>query len=257
VQSDAPGTDPRNGSEIPLYVSLARTLTEEIGNGRHPVGTLLPTEEALARAHAVSRQTVREALRLLDEQGLVSRRRGIGTRVLGDAPKHRYSIEIESVNDIVELVKHVRLSVTGIRPVVASGRLADVLGCREGSRWLEVRGVRVRADVSATPVAVLECFLRDGYPGIEAALHELGETAIHRLLEQRYGEQIDEIRQRIGAVAISPADAARLHVPPRSPGLKIERGFLGRGGRLVFAGHLIYPGETFSYTGTFRRDRGN
>jgi GntR family transcriptional regulator len=257
VHRDEAATDPRTGSETPLYVSLARTLTEEIGNGLHPVGALLPTEEALARTHAVSRQTVREALRLLDEQGLVSRRRGIGTRVLGAAPKRRFTIEIESVNDLVEIVNRVRFQVSGITPVLATGRLAERLCCREGSGWLLVRGVRCLTDCPGSAIAVMECYLRDHYPGIEQVLHEIGETAIHRMLEQRYGEQMDEIRQEISAVSIAPADAAQLGVEAHSPGLKIERRFLGRGGRLVFAGHLVYPGETFSFSGNFRRERGN
>lgn len=257
MHRDQTDTDLRNGSETPLYVSLARTLTEEIGNGRHPVGSLLPTEESLARAHAVSRQTVREALRLLAEQGLVSRRRGIGTRVLGAAPKRRFTIEIESFNDFIEIVNRVRLQVLGITPVMATGRLAEQLGCREGSGWLAVRAVRCRTDCPASVVAVMECHLRDHYPGIEQALHDIGATAIHRMLEHRYGEQMDEIQQEISAVSITPADATLLGVEAHSPGLRVERRFLGRGGRLVFAGHLIYPGETFSFSGSFRRDRGN
>lgn len=252
---DAPSGDLRSQTETPLYVSLARTLTQEIADGRHPVGALLPTEEALADAYSVSRQTVREALRLLGEQGLVSRRRGVGTRVLASDPQWRYKIEIESINDIVELVKHVRLEVTRITPVQATGRLAERLQCREGSRWLHVHGLRYPSGSPRQPVAVVECYLRDGYPGIEAAIREVGESTVHQLLEQRYGEQIDEIRQQVSAVAIPPGDALRLGVPAYSPGLKIDRHFTGRGGRLVFASQLIYPGETFSYIGSFRRDR--
>jgi DNA-binding GntR family transcriptional regulator len=253
VHRDEPAPDLRHGSETPLYVSLARALTEEISNGHHPVGTLLPTEETLARTHAVSRQTVREALRLLHAQGLVSRRRGIGTRVLGAAPKRRFTIEIESFNDFVEMVNRVRLRVSSIEPILATGRLAEQLGCREGSRWLVVRAVRCLTDCPDSVIAVMECYLRDQYPDIEQALHEIGETAIHRMLEHRYGEQMDEIHQEISAVSVSPHDAARLGVEPYSPGLRIERRFLGRGGRVVFAGHLVYPGETFSFSGSFRR----
>jgi len=253
---DDSAVDLHDHGETPLYVSLARVLTDEIGNGWHPVGTLLPTETVLARTYAVSRQTVREALRLLEEQGLVSRHRGIGTRVLGATPKRRFTIEIESVNDFVELVNRVRLEVSSITLVLASGRLAERLGCRDGSSWLAVRAVRRRADIPHPAIAVMECYLRDHYPGIEQALHEIGETAIHRMLENRYGEQMDEIHQDISAVSIAPADAAQLGVKAYSPGLRIDRRFLGRGGRLVFAGHLIYPGETFAFSSTFRRDRG-
>lgn len=254
---DDSSTDLRRSSETPLYASLARVLTDEITNGRLPVGSLLPTEEALAQTYAVSRQTVREALRVLDGQGLVSRRRGIGTRVLGAAPQRRYTIEVESINDIVEYLKQARLEVSSMVPVLADARLAELLGCREGSRWLEVEGMRFHADSPRQAVAVVKFHLRDGYAGIEQALREIGGTAVHQMLEQRYAEQIDEIRQHVTAVAIVPADAVRLCVPAHSPGLKIDRRFTGRGGRVVFASQVIYPGERFSYAGSFRRDRGN
>lgn len=65
--------------------NLANAITAElvtrIVRGLHPPGTLLPAEPALCAAFAVSRSVVREAVRALQEKGLVQIRQGSGTMV--------------------------------------------------------------------------------------------------------------------------------------------------------------------------------
>ena len=242
-------------TDVPLYASLARSLADAIRDGRHPEGSLLPTEEALSRTWAVSRQTVREALRRLDDQGLIVRRRGIGTRVAGGAQR-RFVLGIGSMTDIAEYAEQVRLRVETVHTVTANAALAAALGCRAGSRWLEVRGRRFPADASGTAVAVTRMWVRADYPGLERRLRDFGGTAVHRLLEDEFGEQIEEIEQEITAIAIADDDALGLGVAPGSPGLRIHRRFHGRGGRVVLAGHVVSVGGRFAHTSRFRRDRG-
>ncbi|MCA2226321.1 FadR/GntR family transcriptional regulator [Nonomuraea aurantiaca] len=65
--------------------SLARAVTaelvERIVRGVHPPGTTLPTEPALCEAFSVSRTVVREAVKVLQEKGLVQVRQGAGTMI--------------------------------------------------------------------------------------------------------------------------------------------------------------------------------
>ncbi len=65
---------------------MARTLRKEIVDGIYPpVGSQLPTEHELCERFAVSRYTVREALRRLREDNLVSSRPRTGTQVIPPA----------------------------------------------------------------------------------------------------------------------------------------------------------------------------
>lgn len=66
------------------YLQIARTLRKEIVDGVYPVGSQLPTEHQLCERFAVSRYTVREALRRLREDNLVASRPRAGTRVVPD-----------------------------------------------------------------------------------------------------------------------------------------------------------------------------
>src|SRR3546814_15374854 len=60
----------------PRYLEVADALLADIMAGQFPVGTMLPTEIELCGRFDVRRFTVRQALRRLDEMGLVSRRHG-------------------------------------------------------------------------------------------------------------------------------------------------------------------------------------
>jgi GntR family transcriptional regulator len=68
------------------YRDIATELQKEIRLGSTPVGELLPTETELMARFGASRQTVREALRIITEQGLIVRRAGLGSVVIATEP---------------------------------------------------------------------------------------------------------------------------------------------------------------------------
>ena len=84
-------------SEVPLYQQIAHPLEELILAGRLEPGRLIEDEVSMARRLKVSRPTTRRALRDLVARGLLTRRRGVGTRV---TPMHvRRPLGLTSLND--------------------------------------------------------------------------------------------------------------------------------------------------------------
>lgn len=73
---------PSNGA-LPTYLRIAEALTIDIGGGRLSPGEKLPTERAMAAERGVAVATLRKALQLLVERGLIERRQGSGNYVLG------------------------------------------------------------------------------------------------------------------------------------------------------------------------------
>jgi DNA-binding FadR family transcriptional regulator len=65
-----------------IHGQVAHTIGKRITSGEVPAGALLPREAELAEQFAVSRQAIREALKVLAAKGLVQSRRRTGTRVL-------------------------------------------------------------------------------------------------------------------------------------------------------------------------------
>lgn len=69
----------------PVYVKVSRAIEEEIVSGALPEGALLPTEGELCEQFGVTRSSVREGIRLLEQSGLVER--GPAKRLVVRAPK--------------------------------------------------------------------------------------------------------------------------------------------------------------------------
>lgn len=89
-------------SDIPLYAQLVGIIKRQISSGALRVGDLIPSETELCRTLAISRNTVRQAIGELEEEGLVVRKRGKGTFVTDPSDNHRgvrysFTTEISSL----------------------------------------------------------------------------------------------------------------------------------------------------------------
>lgn len=80
----------------PLYRRLVSKVEEQIARGELRQGDKLPSENALAAANGVSRVTVRQALKLLTEMGLIETKKGIGSFVLVDTNAERVDEKVDA-----------------------------------------------------------------------------------------------------------------------------------------------------------------
>lgn len=78
----------------PYYHQVADTLRRRISNGDYPVGGLLPSAADLEKAFQVSNITVRKAMALLSQEGLVRGQRGVGTVVVEQPADRRVPIRL-------------------------------------------------------------------------------------------------------------------------------------------------------------------
>ena len=100
---------------------------------------MLPTEHELAERFGVSRFTVREAIRRLNELGLVSRHQGVGTRVVAAQIAGRYVLSLAAIPDLWRFVEATTLKVLR-KKLIKAERRGDCR-CR---RSKATRGLRSR-----------------------------------------------------------------------------------------------------------------
>ena len=121
---------PDERTSVPLYLQVARLIERRIRDGSLKIGSLLPTENDLAKMLGVSRQTVRHAIGHLRNQSMLSARKGVGTRVEALQRDWRSRFSVGSVADLVELARETEMRLTMREDIEARGKLAVELACR-------------------------------------------------------------------------------------------------------------------------------
>lgn len=238
----------------PRYLALAEEITRAIRDGAYAVGTLLPSEAELCVTHRVSRHTVREATRVLQDLGLVVRHQGLGTRVQSSKVASRYVLAMDAIPDLWEYVKNTKLKVVRRKVVQAKDAITPLPG-GDGAHWWQLVEA-VRYAEFGEPIAWKRVYIDTEYGGV---MSQIGRhrVPIYALIEQRYGIKTVKVKQDISAVAI-PKEAARaLRVTPGSSGLAILRHYVASDGRVFEVTMSVYPANRFRYSVELRLEYGN
>ncbi|WP_164215512.1 GntR family transcriptional regulator [Virgibacillus sp. YIM 98842] len=85
-----------------LYLQVIDQLKRDMKEGKYKEREKLPSEYELSRMLGVSRATLREALRVLEEENIVFRKHGVGTFV---NPKPIFSSGIEQLNSVTAMIE--------------------------------------------------------------------------------------------------------------------------------------------------------
>jgi len=237
-------------TNLPQYMLVAQALIRDIEQRRYAVGDFLPPELDLSRQFSVSRHTMREAIRKLQENGLVTRQRGVGTKVRSAKPQLRYIQSTTAISDLTQYVKDTRLVTVQAQVVIADGPLSEKIKCEVGQRWLCVSGFRY-AGRHKLPIALTEVYVNPAYSDVQRVIgtHKL---PVHTLIERQFGVSVVEVRQEIRATEVGPAEAKKLDVKQGSAGLLITRHYLAANDQLIEISCNLHPATRFSYFSSLR-----
>ncbi|CAI1690292.1 HTH-type transcriptional repressor yvoA [Serratia fonticola] len=229
-----------------LYKRIARELVQSIASGKYPVGTLLPPEMELCEQFDVSRHTIREALRDITEQGLIVRRKGIGTLIVEKKSDSAMNHPLASLEDLLFLANNNLRVVKKIDEVVADEELSQVIGGVPGSRWLHIASIREDGAKKDAPICWTDSYTRLIYDKIRRLVRSDPYALISELIEKHYGVKSEEVRQTITAVGVSPKIAKVLGVEPGSPALRIVRRYVDRHGETFETTVSIHPADRYA-----------
>ena len=240
-------------SAAPLYRRVLQALKDELLAGTYPVGTQLPTEAELGSRFGVSRHTVREALRHLREDNLVTSRQGAGTTVCRFAVPQPYVHEVGSIDDLVAYAAGTQYRTDSSATVTLDGALAKRLGAALGERWLRIEGYRY-APGQALPICWTEVFVPAGYAGVGLMLGRR-PGPIYRWIEDMYGERIAEVEQSLRATTAPAEIAPTLEIAGGSTVVEVRRVYRLAARTVAEVSFNLYPAERFSYSMTLRRSK--
>lgn len=235
-----------------LYRALADELRAAIMCGRYQIASRLPTELELCDTHDVSRHTAREALRVLLEEGLIARRRGVGTIVIANGLQRPFTQKVGDVGDLLQYAREARLEIRMTGPSPLHDSDGRVLGLDLSLPWVRIDGLR-RAVPGAPPLALTRIFVREHLcPASEDI--ESWPGALNELIEKQSGVSPQRITQEIVAVALSRIDARYLEAEQGAPALRTLRRYFDKSGAVFQASLSLHPGDRFVYAMAISRE---
>jgi DNA-binding GntR family transcriptional regulator len=228
------------------YRDIAAELQKQIRLGTYTVGRLLPTETELMARFSASRQTVREALRIIMEQGLIVRRAGLGSVVIAAEPPVLFSHSVKSLTEWLRYSNETYRQVVRSGEIVADRKLAAMLKCEPGKHWFAIEAIR-RSDEFTAPLGWTEIYVLKKFAGV-VTRRDHGRTPVHEQIAKMFGETIEYAQLEV-FVRGMPANLARpLQAKPGSPALTMVRRYYGLREELFEVTVTTHPEGRYTYT---------
>ncbi|MGJ3701181.1 GntR family transcriptional regulator [Variovorax sp. AFSI2.2] len=237
----------------PLYSALAGVLTRDIQEGKYQAGSILPSEKELTERYGVSRQTVRQALRIVREEGLISSHPGIGTTVRGPGPRAMFSA-VNSIEDLLSFVGNTQMHAVSLGEVTTTPELARELDCKEGLLLSEAGFLR-KVPGSDLPMSYVLIYVQPRYAQAQVT-PPVSNTPIYKNIERMFGVRVHEVRQDVSAVNLDRKLAEILHAEAGVAALLIKRFYYDVNGTLIQSSISYYPSDRYTQSARFRATSG-
>ncbi|NWF28597.1 GntR family transcriptional regulator [Streptomyces sp. PKU-EA00015] len=232
--------------KLPLWYQVSQSLRASI-LGRAPEASLrLPTEEQLAQHYGVSVLTMRQALKELEEEGLITRHRRRGTFIEPGARRSAPRRLLGSIDAIVAQQSGERTTVLGHGPQPVPGELAEFFP--DEDEVVVFRRLRCDGD-SGEPTNWAENALRPEFAG-RVECTDLERWPMTKVLRDVLGVRISRITDTVEARLADPQTAELLRVPLLSPILHYTGVTYDEDGRVVDVARIRYRGDRFSFSVT-------
>ncbi|WP_265523005.1 GntR family transcriptional regulator [Oerskovia flava] len=247
------------------YRELAGILREGIHRGDYPPGSTLPKQADLARDYAVNIKTVRNAVALLESEGLVTPVRRRGTVVRSRPPMRRLGMERYAKSnwkfgDRVAFVAdretngqtwHRNDQTQTVERLTAPTHVADALQLEPGSEvYARARLVRHEGQPTHTLTSYYRAEDVAGTPLADPSPGPAGRGGGFAVLTLQ-GLEPDEITETLTARMPTPNESAVLEMPVGEPVMVLHRTTKTRGGRVVEYAEGIHAASRFAWTYTF------
>lgn len=208
-------------SRIPLYVQVKEDILRMIAAEKYSDKFQLPTEREFMEKYGVGRATVRAALSDLEYDGVIVKRRGIGTFA---APTQRAG-GFEPLISLTYFLDRMGINSSSTtvcsKPARPSG---EMLAKWDEDMWVHyVKRIR-RAD--GDPIAIEDSYFVSELYGIVKNV-DASSSVAHAILSSN--AQLDKIEQTILIREPAPEEAETLHMPADAKAVEMTRWIYRRG----------------------------
>ena len=193
---------------IPLYIQIAERMIAQIESGGLSPGEQLPPERDLSEKIGVTRMTLRRALQVLESQGLIVRKHGVGTFIAEPKIDRQMEIVFRFTSGIQNRGLTPGAEIISIEEILAEPVLAKDLGLPVSSPVYSI--LRLRS-INQEPV-MLESYKIpvQRFPGLDR--YDLEKRSIYEIMEIEYGVPITRARQSFEPIIATEFEANLLKI---------------------------------------------
>lgn len=202
-----------------LYYQLYEILFQSIIGGVYQVGDCIPSETELMNEYGVSRTTARRAMGMLEDEGLVMRRRGKGSEVVALRPKSspQHVTGYVRKNFMDRAIPEKRM--VSFEKRVAEGEVAEALGLPVGAPVFRLERVRLSDGVPF----YLEINYLDAVAMPDIPEHDFSKESLRAHYAARYRVSWSHAKEQVSPVVADARMAELLQVEEGSPLLCVKR----------------------------------
>lgn len=224
-------------NSIPRYTQIAGSLRAKLEAGDWPVGSCLPAIDRLAAMFEVAPQTMRQAISVIEDEGLVLRKQGVGTIVRSEPRTQRWLMLPVDWVSLVGMLDRLEVA----RLLIEDSERAPHLHDGEGTpcpAYKYLKRVHFRDD---EPFCVLEAYLSaEIYMQKPKAFRE---KVIVPLLDQLPGLSIGSVKQSLRVDVADAALAKLLDIPLAGPIVRVRRVITDHQGEVIYLANVAYRGD--------------
>lgn len=229
-------------SPVPLHAQVEQLLRELIEKEEYQKGKILPSEVELSKRLAISRSTVRQAIKKLVFEGLLIRKKKAGTRVAPQPVSSRsnnwlsFSQEMK-VRGIP--IRNFELHLSWVQP---PSNVVDFFAIREDKKILKMERVRGKPD---EPFVYFVSYF---HPRIGLTGEEDFKMPLYEMLEQEHSIIASLSKEEISATASNELVSQKLEIEKGTPVLLRKRFVFDQGERPIEFNIGYYKSDSFIYT---------
>ena len=235
-------------SPVPLHAQAEALLRKIIDNQEYRSGKLLPNEVDLAKRLGISRNTIRQAINKLVFEGLLVRKKGVGTRVADRTVNSRLSNWLSFTQEMKAkglTPRNFEISVTWVYP---DQEVISLFGIPANKKVLKLERLRGLED------GPFVYFISYFHPRVGLTGKEDFTRLLYEILEKDYSTVAKLSKEEISARAADEFLARKLNIRKGDPVLKRKRFVFDPGGRPIEYNIGYYKSDSFAYTIESERD---
>ncbi len=231
----------------PLHAQVENILREMSTRSEYIQGKPLPKEIDMAKWLGIARNTLRQATNKLVYEGLLVRKKGVGTFVV---PKNVVT-RLESWSSFTQEMSQRGVELKNYQMETAfeeaDEELASILNINVGKKVLRLD--RLRGD-HETPFVLFVSYF---HPRIGLTGKENFNRPLYKILEQDYSTRPVISSEEINAIKATADLALKLKIPVEDPLLFRKRRILDPGERIIEYNLCYYRGDKFTYSIDIKR----